>query len=120
MSVFAGPLYLERCLRNYYFIVVPVANTECFSMAASRRNILVCSRCRILFHVPLHPLRVRLSVPEPKTRAFSTRRVKAGSCIVGTLIIDKTDAKREPLSFGHGVAENRLLEGGGALIIEYF
>ncbi len=105
MSVFVGSLYLEGCLRNYHFVVVSVADPECFAVAAPRRNILVRSWGRVLFHVPLHPLRVRFPVAEPKTRAFGSSSVKAGSRVVGGFIVDEIYGKREPLSLWHGVAD---------------
>lgn len=74
---------------------------------------------RVLFHILCHPIGKLFFAAESKPSTLATVRLEAGLNIVAGLAT-VFGARCEPVSLGHTVNMNGLLESGDALLVKNF
>ena len=109
--------------RYCHFLVILMRYSKCgppwseLILPLTQRNI--STRCRVLFHILLHPVWELLFISEPKPNSFSTVRLEARLYVIAWLSWVLRSAAKS-VSFRHTENMNRLLESSWTLLVKNF
>ena len=108
---------------NRDFLIMFIGNPKSWPLGSKLISFLMCSnissRSWILFHVFLHPIGELFFVAKPKTSPFATMWLETRIYVI-TWLSTVFWPSREPISFGHAIHMNRLLQSGYTLFVENF